>query len=65
MFSVLSGDAVWANRRERLHPGFPVPFLSRAGVCCRLGQCDSKTEMKSCFAGVAVLLLVLDSDARE
>lgn len=40
------GDAVRANRWECLYPGFPVSFLSSAGICCRLGQRDSKAEVK-------------------
>ena len=40
------GDAVRTNRWECLYPGFSVSFLSSAGICCRLGQRDSKAEVK-------------------
>lgn len=46
LFCLFSGDAVWTNRRECLYLGFPVSFLSSAGICCCLGQRDSKAEVK-------------------
>lgn len=44
-----AGDAVWANRWQCLYFGFPVSFLSSAGICCCLGQCDSEAEVKGYF----------------
>lgn len=40
------GDAVREDRRQRLHPGFPVPLLRRAGLRGRPGQRDSAPQVR-------------------
>lgn len=47
VFYLSVGDAVWTHRWKCIYLGFSVSFLSCAGICCCLGQRDSKTEVKS------------------
>lgn len=41
-----SGDAVWKDRRQRVHSGLPVPLLSCAGLCGCPGQRNSAPQVK-------------------
>ena len=40
-----AGDAVWANRQQRIHPRFPVPFHCPASLCCCPCQRHSALEV--------------------
>lgn len=42
----LSGDAVWQDWWQCLHPGLPVSLLCCAGLCSGFSQCYSTPQMR-------------------